>query len=275
MDCKKYYFLSGMPRAGNTILSCLLNQNKRIGVSGNSLVSETLFKLDMWRENDTAYKNFPDKESYDSMMAGVIPSYYSKWDVDYILDRSAWGTPVNFSLLQRYCPNEIKIICLVRNTLDVFKSWIDWSNRNPDNFINRETNNGTLEKKFDFIFNPHGQVVQQILSTNTLNKIDPDNNLHIVIDYDEFILNPQNEVARIYNFLGIPEYNHNYKKIKQLSVNGVMYTDNFLGKDLHKIDTKGIRKRKYRVSVPDNLLNRCLELDSMMYHTKYFHKGIR
>ena len=28
----KYYFLSGLPRAGNTIISCILNQNKDIEI---------------------------------------------------------------------------------------------------------------------------------------------------------------------------------------------------------------------------------------------------
>ncbi len=264
MSCKKYYFLSGMPRAGNTILSCILNQNKKIGVSGNSLVSEILFKLDSWKDTDVAYKNFPDEKSYDSVMESIISSYYSKWNVDYVIDRSAWGTPANFSLLQKYCPNEIKIVCLVRNTLDIFKSWVDWSDKNPNNFINRNTNNGTVEQKFEFIFNPHGQLVQQILSINTLNKIDPQNNIHILIDYDDFVNNPQKEVERIYDFLNIPHYSHNYKKIKQLNINGVEYSDNFLGNNLHKIDTKGIRKRKYKVNVSDEIYHRCLEFDLLI-----------
>ena len=67
----KYYFLSGIPRAGNTILSSILNQNKDIGVSANSLVAETLYKLDEWKKSDVAFNNFPDEKLcpyYDSMI---------------------------------------------------------------------------------------------------------------------------------------------------------------------------------------------------------------
>jgi sulfotransferase len=264
MNSKKYYFLSGMPRAGNTILSCVLNQNKKISVSGNSLISETLFKLDSWKETDVAYKNFPDEQSYQSMMKSIIPSYYSKWNAEYIIDRSSWVTPAIFSLIEKYCPNEIKIVCLIRNTFDIFKSWIDWSNKNPDNFINRETNNGTIEEKFEYIFNPHRQLIHQALSINTLNKIDPQNNLHILVDYDDFTNNPQKEVERIYEFLNIPQYSHNYKKIKQLSVNDIKYSDDFLGKNLHSINSNGIYKRKYRVDISDYIRDKCLELDSLI-----------
>ena len=133
---KKFYCLSGIPRAGNTILSCILNQNPNIAVSANSLVSETLFKLEKWKETDTAFQNFPDERSYNSMAKSIIPSYYSEWEQDYILDRSTWGTPDNYKLLQKYSPNEIKIICLVRDVAEVVSSFIDWSDRNPDNYIN-------------------------------------------------------------------------------------------------------------------------------------------
>ena len=92
---KKFYCLSGIPRAGNTILSCILNQNPNIGVSANSLVSETLFKLEKWKETDIAFRNFPDERSYRTMTKSIIPSYYSEWEQDYIIDRSTWGTPDN------------------------------------------------------------------------------------------------------------------------------------------------------------------------------------
>ena len=36
---KKYYFLAGLPRAGNTVLSSILNQNSRVQVSANSFDS--------------------------------------------------------------------------------------------------------------------------------------------------------------------------------------------------------------------------------------------
>ena len=75
----KYYFLSGLPRAGNTIISCILNQNKDIGVSANSLLSEVLYHLNEMKKNDVAFNNFRDEKSYHSMLAGIIPSYYSGW----------------------------------------------------------------------------------------------------------------------------------------------------------------------------------------------------
>ena len=204
----KYYFLSGIPRAGNTILSSILNQNNDICVSANSIITEILYKLDEWKKSDIAFNNFP-----------------------------------------------------VRNSEDVFCSWIDWCNKNPDNYINNATNNGTIEEKFNYLINPHSQTVQSVLSVNTLIQGDPNGEHHIIIDYDDIIHDPDKEVNRIYKFLDIPQYTHNYTKIEQFSVNGTKYDDSNLGRNLHAIRSKGILKRSYHVDVPQYLIDKCKNLN--------------
>ena len=256
---KKFYCLSGLPRAGNTILSSVLNQNKNIAVSANSVISETLYKLESFKETDSALLNFPDHKSYNSMMRGIIPSYYSEWPQDYIIDRSAWGTPDNFKLLQDYCPNEIKIISLVRDVAEVFSSFINWSENNPNNFIDQ--NCKTIEEKYDYLMNPYGNIIRSVLSAKTLIETDPENKYHIIVDYNEFISSPQEELDRIYQFLDIPHHKHDLKNLKQFKVNGTTYEDDIFGRNLHKIRTNNISKRNYRVDIPDHILDRCREFN--------------
>ena len=254
---KKFYCLSGLPRAGNTILSSVLNQNKNIAVSANSVISETLYKLEKCKETDTALLNFPDHKSYNSMMKGIIPSYYSEWPQDYIIDRSAWGTPDNFKLLQDYCPNEIKIISLVRDVAEVFSSFINWSENNPNNHIDK--NGRTIEEKYNYLMNPYGHIIRSVLSAKTLIETDPENKYHIIVDYNKFINSPQKEIERIYDFLEIPRFNHSFKKLNQFKVNGVSYDDSVFGRNLHKIRTNEVSKRNYRVNIPEYILKKCRE----------------
>jgi len=258
---KKFYCLSSLPRSGNTILSCILNQNPNIGVSANSLVSETLFKLEKWKETDIAFRNFPDERSYRTMTKSIIPSYYSEWSQDYIIDRSAWGTPDNYKLLQSYSPNEIKIVCLVRDVAEVVSSFIDWSNRNPDNYINKETNNGSILEKCEYLLHPYGQIIKGVLSAKHLKEIDPERNYHILVDYQDLIENPKLQIERIYNFLDIPNFKHNLKDIKQFKVNGLRYDDSSVGNNLHKVRTNKIEKRVYKTEIPQYILDKCKELN--------------
>ena len=42
---KKIYFLCGLPRAGNTLLGSIVNQNKNIKITANSIVPDILYYL--------------------------------------------------------------------------------------------------------------------------------------------------------------------------------------------------------------------------------------
>ena len=251
----KYYFLSGIPRAGNTILSCLLNQNKNIGVTANSYLTEVFSSLEKMKHTNEAYLNYPDEKSHTSLMNNILPSYYSQWESEFIIDRSCWGNPYYMDILKKYCPNEIKIICLVRNIEDVFASFIDWCNKNPKNFINDQTNNGSIYDKFNLLFQPHKPIIKNIASIKNL--IDNHQGKYILIDYDCLVENPSEQIEKIYEFLNIPTYQHNFNYIKQ----SVKYNDKVVGKNLHKIRVNGIKKRNYDVGIPKELIDMCKEFN--------------
>ena len=131
---KKFYFLAGMPRAGNTLFASILNQNSIINVSSNSLLSSILYSVVnnniINLENNLIYKQFPDKKSLYDSVKGCFKGYYENWSGSVIIDRSNWGTPYNLKMLKEFCPNEPKFICLVRPTLEVLCSFIRLYSKN-------------------------------------------------------------------------------------------------------------------------------------------------
>jgi len=48
---QKFYFLTGFPRAGNTLLSTILNQNKDIAATGHSYVTQVFFNLEIIKDD--------------------------------------------------------------------------------------------------------------------------------------------------------------------------------------------------------------------------------
>ena len=40
---KQFYFLTGLPRAGNTLLGSLVNQNKNVAVTAHSIIIDMLY----------------------------------------------------------------------------------------------------------------------------------------------------------------------------------------------------------------------------------------
>ena len=65
---KKLYYLCGLPRSGNTLLSTILNQNKNIAVTPNSIVTEIYKNLYFLKKNNMTFLNFPDEQSFDNVL---------------------------------------------------------------------------------------------------------------------------------------------------------------------------------------------------------------
>ena len=55
---KDIFFLHGLPRAGNTLFSSIMNQNPDVVVTANSICADMMGELFMLKHTDI-FKNFP------------------------------------------------------------------------------------------------------------------------------------------------------------------------------------------------------------------------
>jgi len=250
---KKYYFLSGVPRSGNTLLASILNQNKNISVTGNSPVAEIFYQVETVKNQMLAVKNFHNLKSFDFVQNNILNNYYQEWKSKYIIDRSCWGTPNNLEIIKKYCPNEIKIIVLIRDLNEILASFIKWSQENPKNFLD---DYATIEEKCEFLMNSNGQIIKQLYSTHNLLK--EENKKYVLfIRYDDLVNIPEKELEKIYKFLNIRKFKHHYTNLSQLNVNGIKYKDDIFGQNLHYVKEK-IEKTNYKPTdyISQNILDK-------------------
>ena len=227
-----------MPRAGNTLLASIMNQNKNISVTGNSIVCDILYQINELKHIET-FKLFNNIKSFDNVLSNIMNNYYDNWDSEYIIDRSAWGTPYNLELLKSL-NNNIKIIVLVRDIKEIMASFIRFSYMSDNNYISN--NATTLEDRFDYIYN--GELSKWIYTVNNL--IQPDNRKYIhLVEYNDLINNTKEEIDKIYKYLDIPIFKHKFNNLEQLKNNGILYNDELLGEGLHTIMTDKVEKRDY------------------------------
>lgn len=252
---KKYFFLAGLPRSGNTLLSSILNQNPDILVSAHSNISFILFYLHNLH-GDLNTQNFPDHKSLDNLIKSVFNCYYKDWNSKYIIDRGPWGTPSNLEILQKYYNEEIKIIVTVRDIVEILASFIRLNiseilNKQLINEINNgyrfnETYKSDVELACEILMSPTGQIEKYLLSLLNLLKEKNNKYLHLV-EYNELVSNTKDSIDKIYNFLELPIYsNHNFTKISQFKVNGIEYVDEVYIPNLHKVKSK-INFSQYKV----------------------------
>jgi len=242
---KKIFFLAGFPRAGNTLLTSILNQNPDICCTPNSITLEIMKDLFLLKKIDT-FQNFPDEQSLNNVLDDVYNLYYKNWNYKYILERGPAGTEGNLMLLNKHFKQEIKIIFLVRPILEVLASWITWANKTPDNYLMRVSSNPT--EACHYLMNKKGQIVMELLCMQNLLKPENKHMIHFV-DYEEIVSKPGPTIKGIYKFLGIPPFKHRFIDLDQVVVNGISYNDKVLGEGLHTIKTKKLIKSKTDVNI--------------------------
>ena len=240
---KEIFFLNGLPRAGNTVLGSIMNQNPNVAATANSICADMMGELFMLKRTDI-FKNYPDHKSFDNVAKTVFENYYKDWKQDYIIDRAPWGNPINLKFLKETKSN-IKIIVLVRDIIEVLGSFIDWSNREPTSFINQYAVK-TVEEKCDMLMNTDGQIVKELIGIKHLLNHQSKEIYHIV-KFNDLVKNTENTIDGVYNFLGIPKFKHDFNNISQFKVNDIGYDDAIVGNGLHTLTTGAISdyKEKY------------------------------
>ena len=267
---KKIYFMYGLPRAGSTLLGSVLNQNPRINSTANSVLPEMMFRIHTIKSQDIAYNNFPDQSSLDNVLKGLFDSYYKDWDGDFIIERGGWITPCNFTLLEQYFSHDIKIVVLVRNVLDVIKSYLHLCDTDPNFYINlryRELDPTTLyrsevEEKCDLIMQKGDTVDTMLYSINWLLKNKKQDCLHF-IEYENLVKDPEAEVRGVYDFYGIDYFDHHFTKLEQFSVNGTSYDDGIPGTaiNMHTIRTDKIKPLTHSIELPKSVVRKYSNLE--------------
>ena len=240
---KEIFFLNGLPRAGNTVFSSIMNQNLYIAATANSICADMMGELFMLKHTDI-FKNYPDHKSFDNVAKTVFENYYKDWKQDYIIDRAPWGYPINLKFLKETRSN-IKIIILVRDIIEVLGSFIDWSNREPTSFVNQYEAK-TVEEKCDMLMNKDGQIVKELIGIKHLIDQQPKEIYHIV-KFNNLVKDTENTIDGVYNFLGIPKFKHDFNNISQFKINDMGYDDTIVGNGLHTLTTGAISnyKEKY------------------------------
>ena len=230
----KIFFLSGFPRAGNTLLSALLNQNPDIGATAISLVMEAMYRVGKLKQEEMFFA-YPDHASLDRILDMIYPSYFKKWKYKYILDRVPAGRPDNLKLLKKHLKQQIKIIVLVRPLLKVLASFVKWANKEPTAFLHKRGT--TVDSQCQWLMQSGGKMDSEIININNL--LRPENRqCALFINYCDLVNEPKKTIDQIYKFLEIPSYKHDFNKISQFKVNNISYDDVLVGKGLHHLRSK-------------------------------------
>ena len=252
---QRLFWLVAMPRSGNTLFGSLMNQNPDIGVTANSITLEIIKDLFLLKQTDV-FQNYPDEKSLDNVMNVVFDNYYKDWNYKYIIDRGPVTTPGNMMLIKKHFNQPIKCVVLLRDVLDVLASYMKWYYNNPNSFINR-CGLKNDDEKLSKLMSIDGAIAKDLEAIKNILK--PENShMACFVKYDDLISDPEGQLNRIYEFLEIPYFKHNFNNLSQLQVNNRGYDDRVVGDNMHVIRTNGIYKEEnpYRSMIPQRIIDK-------------------
>ena len=252
LNSRKIFFLLALPRSGNTLFGSIMNQNPDIGVTANSITLEIMKDLFLLKQTDV-FQNYPDHNSLDNVMDTVYSSYYKDWNHRYIIDRGPVMTPGNLMLMQTHLNQPIKCIIIWRDLMDVLASYIKWFENEPTAFPNKYGHT-TIEQKLRMLMNKEGAIAKDLIAVQNALRPEHKHMCHF-LTYDQLVGDTENQINKIYDFLEIPKFTHDFQSLTQFQVNGMGYDDTIVGNKMHTIKTK-IRKEEnpYKNMIPESII---------------------
>jgi sulfotransferase len=238
---EKIFFQSSMPRSLSTTFQNLLGQNPDFYVTPTSGVLELLFGA---RANYTTSPEFKAQDAY-LMRKGFVAfckngleGYYAAiTDRKYVMDKSrGWG--VYRSFLDAVYPDP-KIICMVRNLKDVVASYEKIYRKSPDKHDpvrdDSKATGTTVHKRVDEWMHPTNTIGRAVERIFEMIRLGYDDKI-LFVKAEDLCLYPETEMVRVYDYLGIPYYKHDFDNIEQITTeDDAVYG---LAPDLHVIRPK-------------------------------------
>lgn len=214
---KNYIFESGLPRSGSTLLSAILNQNPDIHCGAISPVLEIMYYTEQYFEKSEQALAYPKPAQHHKIISSVIENYYDDIDKPIICDKCrAW--PNNVDRIQKYITKTPKILCPVRDVVEILASFIQMIHRNSNqvSFIDKALRDYGCEinddNRCDYLMSPEGIIDQSLYAFGEGIKKGCEKYMHL-IEYNDLVNYPEETMYKVYKFLEISEYRHDFTNV--------------------------------------------------------------
>jgi sulfotransferase len=218
---EKIFFNASLPRSGSTLLQNVLMQNPEIYATPTSGVVEFLLAARSIYSTSDAFKAQDPKEMEKGFQGfcqgGLYGFFNSITDRPYVVDKSrAWTGNFRFA---NFIEPETKAIVMVRDLRGIFASMEKNFRKNPHKdpqIVNgAELKNMTTDSRMLHfsVSPPIGPALEWLYDSH----IQGYDSHFLYIRFEDFTKDPAAEMKRVYNYLGLKHYDHDFDKVEQLT----------------------------------------------------------
>jgi sulfotransferase len=210
---KEFFFISGLPRSGSTLLSAILRQNPDIYADISSpvqgLVASTINAITGSESNYLI-----DEDRRKSILRAMFSAYYDVVEPPTVFDTSR-GWTSKTALLKTLYP-QTKIICCVRDLPWILDSFERITTKNSlwnASWTDDEACQ-TVTTRCDALMDvkKQGQVVKPYYFLEEGLLLNPD--MIMLVEYEMLCKQPESVMRKLYNFIGKPYFDHDYMNVE-------------------------------------------------------------
>lgn len=209
---KQFHFISGLPRAGTTLLSTILNQNPAFQASISGPLARFARAVIEQSSAQGGYRHQCPEEKRKQIIHGMFENYYDDPTKDVVFDTNR-GWTLLLPMLKELYPNA-KVICCVRDIKWILDSFERLVRKNafsatsmfsPEENVNVYTRCQTLlrdDKTVGFAY----MALKHAITSDEKNMI-------MLVEYDQLCKHPERTLKSIYKFIGQDYYAHDFNNV--------------------------------------------------------------
>jgi sulfotransferase len=212
---RKFHFISGLPRAGTTLLAAILNQNPRFRAGMTSPLADIMGVVMAEASSKNDFSFDVSDEQRVALLRGLVENFYSaQAGADVMFDTSRlWCS--RMQLLNVLFPG-VKVIACVRQLAWVLDSMERLVRRQPVSVskVFRFDTNTTVYSRVEALTDPRGMVGFAYQATKEAFYGPQAQDHLLMLTYESLVTNPAAAVRAVYQFLDEPWFEHDFDHIE-------------------------------------------------------------
>lgn len=264
------HFISGLPRAGTTLLAGILRQNPRVHAAMTSPVGALFNALLRQMSQHNEFALFIQEAQRKAVLAGLFESYYRDIQAQKLVFDTNRLWCGKLPALAALFP-QAKVIACVRDVawvVDSVERLIRKNKFEPSKLFNFEPG-GTVYSRVDGLVGMNGMVGYAFNALKEAYYGEQADRL-MVLTYETLTRTPAQAMAAVYDFIGAPPFDHDFDHVDYAEEE----FDARLGtRGLHRVAAKVQHLERQTVLPPD--VFRRFEKDSFWTDAKLNPRGVR
>ena len=258
---KQYYFISGLPRSGSTLLSALLKQNPEFYADITSC-SENLIGSSIKTICESENNLTIDEEQRKNILHGIFDGYYKHIDNPIIFDSDRKWTK-RTHLLKDLFPYT-KILCPVRDIVSILNSFEAITSKNSFYQSVFTTHSGNVfDRCDDLMYKGTGIVSVPWICLSEGYAANPE--MMMLIEYEDLCKEPEKTMKKVYEFLKKPYFNHDFDN---LEYSNEIYDKALNAKGLHTVKKK-VEYNPPKIILPPEIVKKYSEMNMEFWRKDY------